>query len=260
MQARLALVLAVLFLFPVAQGQNATQSVNSPATTPANPFGTFTGTLTLRPTGDGVNMLVVDPYSYTDPDGHMLSAGSGFKTDGASIPRALWTIVGSPFTGKYIGAAVIHDVGCETHKYSWQVTHRMFYTAMRALGVSDDYALLLYWGVRAGGPKWKQAVVYGNSPDEVKRQAQVQYGLRLGDSTITKNHVGSTKSSLGLYEALVVVSLPQDRVLSDEEVKSFEDHIELRANTVRGAVTVDEIDRLTPLTDSSKYAPINPQP
>jgi hypothetical protein len=101
----------------------------------ANEFGSFSGVLQFQPTGDGVHMKVLQTYSYTDGHGHTLTAEPGFVTDGASIPRALWTIIGSPFTGQYVGAAVVHDVGCDTHKYPWELTHRMFYTAMRALGV-----------------------------------------------------------------------------------------------------------------------------
>src|SRR5579863_2218818 len=112
--------------------------------------GTFYGTLKLQPLPDGINMKVLEAYSYTDASGHALSAQPGFVTDGASIPRALWSIVGSPFTGKYVGAAVIHDVGCEAHKYSWQVTDRMFYDAMLDLGVGEHLAKLMYYGVLVG--------------------------------------------------------------------------------------------------------------
>ena len=33
----------------------------------------------------------------------------GFRTDGASIPQAAWTIIGSPFTGMYRLATALHD-------------------------------------------------------------------------------------------------------------------------------------------------------
>ena len=36
-------------------------------------------------------------------------APAGFVTDGASIPKVFWSIIGSPFTGKYLHGAVIHD-------------------------------------------------------------------------------------------------------------------------------------------------------
>jgi hypothetical protein len=187
----------------------------SPNSTNAEDFGTFTGTLELHPTGDGVHMSVVKTYSYIDSERHTLTANPGFETDGASIPRALWTVVGSPFTGKYIGAAVIHDVGCDTHKYSWEVTHRMFYTAMRELGVSENYAKLLYWGVRIGGPRWDETVKGG--------------GLGHGPRT-------------------VIVPLPSRAELTDEQVMRIQRYIENRAETKAGAVTLDQIDARTPLT------------
>ena len=129
-----------------------------PAQTPTTSqrLGTFKGDLKLTPRPDGKTMTVRELFSYNDGDGHQLDAQPGFVTDGASIPRALWSIVGSPFSGgNYVKAAVIHDEGCVSHKYTWQVTARMFYTAMLDSGMNNHYALLLYYGVRVGGPRWK---------------------------------------------------------------------------------------------------------
>lgn len=122
--------------------------------------GIFTGQLQLSPTGDGVNMKVLQPISYDDSAGHMISVPAEFETDGASIPRALWSIVGSPFSGgNYVQAAVIHDEGCVSRQYPWEITHMMFYTAMLDSGVSEHQAKLLYFGVRVGGPRWKKVKV-----------------------------------------------------------------------------------------------------
>lgn len=33
----------------------------------------------------------------------------GFETDGASIPRVLWPFLGSPFSPRYMTAALVHD-------------------------------------------------------------------------------------------------------------------------------------------------------
>ena len=33
----------------------------------------------------------------------------GLKTDGASIPKVMWTLIGSPMMGRYVGPALIHD-------------------------------------------------------------------------------------------------------------------------------------------------------
>jgi hypothetical protein len=225
----------MIFLFLTAGAQAAPQSVT---------YGSFEGTLKLQPTGDGVHMKVLERYSYTDAESHTLAADPGFSTDGASIPRALWTVVGSPFTGKYIGAAVIHDVGCDTHKYSWQITHRMFYDAMRSLGVSQNYALLLYWGVRVGGPKWVSRVIEGTSPEEVKQHVQGATGKQLDNSQIQQLHPR-------LWGAIVEIPLPQGQTLSDKEVEDFNRQIQDRAASKGLPMSVDEIDELTPLNTNT---------
>jgi hypothetical protein len=118
-------------------------------------YGKFTGTLKLTPVGDGVHMRVVEPISYDDGLHDEWNVPAGFESDGASIPRALWSILGSPFSGgNYVEAAVVHDEGCVSHQYSWQTTHRMFYRAMIDSGVSEHQAKVLYLGVRLGGPRW----------------------------------------------------------------------------------------------------------
>jgi hypothetical protein len=105
-------------------------------------------------------MKVIQSISYDDGQGHKLTVPPGFLTDGASIPRALWSILGSPFSGgNYVEAAVIHDEGCDSRIYSWQITHLMFFMAMLDSGVSEHYAKLLYYGVRLGGPRWAAPVI-----------------------------------------------------------------------------------------------------
>jgi Protein of unknown function (DUF1353) len=107
------------------------------------PHGFFRGApAKLQHEPDGDHYVVTRVLSYTDAKGHFLEAYRGFKTDCASIPRPLWSLVGSPCTGKYVEAAVIHDIGCDTHKYTWQITHRMFYDAMIDSGVSSSQAAL----------------------------------------------------------------------------------------------------------------------
>jgi hypothetical protein len=217
--------------------------ISNPPTTP-DQYGQFTGVLQFQE-DDGVNKIVLQTYSYTDTNGHTLTADSGFKTDGASIPRALWTFVGSPFTGKYVGAAVIHDVGCDTHKYSWQITHRMFYTAMLALGVRDDYAKILYWGVRLGGPKWTEQVVEASSVGELRIQAKNQTGRPLNEASINEIHHGI---GLPTYQATIQVPITNSTVLSDDDAKRIFAYVQAREPSAPGSVNLDEIDKRTPLT------------
>lgn len=247
MRKRLLLMVFLLVPLVTAKGQAASDGHES--------FGQFTGELDITPTGDGVNWRVKETYSYTDAEGHTLTADPGFLTDGASIPRALWTPIGSPFTGKYPNAAVIHDVGCVSRKYTWQVTHRMFYEAMRASGVSENYALLLYWGVRLGGPKWKEVTVDGGTPNEVQANATALTGksnknLQVKSASIT-GHSGGVSQ---VYFAHVGVPLPQGKELTDKDVKEFNEYIQQHQHDPAGPLTLDSIDNMTPLSSDPSDA------
>ena len=78
---------------------------------------------------------------------------NGYKTDGASVPAALWALY-PPFTGSYRSAAVIHDYYCDNKERSWQDTHKVFYFAMRAANVAEKTAKIMYTAVYLLGPRW----------------------------------------------------------------------------------------------------------
>ncbi|HLO65317.1 MAG TPA: DUF1353 domain-containing protein [Azonexus sp.] len=122
-------------------------------------YGRFTNTVKVewvRGNTTERRMSLLEDFAYVDPKGKTWLAPKGSLTDGASIPRVLWTIVGGPFEGQYREAAVIHDVFCKTKSEQHQDVHRIFYYATRATGVSEFYAKVLYGGVVAGGPKWSK--------------------------------------------------------------------------------------------------------
>jgi hypothetical protein len=73
-------------------------------------------------------MLLIEDFAFVDPHGTNWKAPAG--DDGASIPRFLWTTVGSTFTGDYRRASVLHDVECVIRKRPHKSVHRMFYDAM----------------------------------------------------------------------------------------------------------------------------------
>ncbi|MGI4863531.1 MAG: DUF1353 domain-containing protein [Janthinobacterium lividum] len=87
-------------------------------------------------------------------DGTVWEAPSGSIVNGASIPRVLWTLVGSPFTGDYVYASIVHDVACDTRTRPWRDTHYMFYLACLAGGTRPGRAKLMYLAVRNFGPRW----------------------------------------------------------------------------------------------------------
>ena len=75
----------------------------------------------------------------------------GFVTDGASIPKLFWSLVGSPFTGLYRRAALIHD-----YLYAIQTTKRsyadkVFLECMKVLKVGWWKRRIMYMAVRTCG-------------------------------------------------------------------------------------------------------------
>ncbi len=186
--------------------------------------GHFLGELDLHPLGDGVHMSLLADYSYTDVSDRTLQAKAGFVTDGASIPQALWSFVGSSFTGKYIGAAVIHDVGCVTHKYPWQITHRMFYDAMLDSGVDIEHAKVMYFGVRLGGPRWKSVEVPAADLGRVTREVEARSGqIEIHKEAATS---ANSSSSPNLKTRLTII-YPQQSI-SESQLRSFDQRLHVR--------------------------------
>ncbi|MFL0669919.1 MAG: DUF1353 domain-containing protein [Erythrobacter sp.] len=97
---------------------------------------------------------LVEPFSFRDPAGLAWDVPVETTSDGASIPRALWTIAGGPLSGNYRDAAIIHDRYCDTMERSWRATHRVFRDAMRARGLSRFEAASKYSAVYLFGPRW----------------------------------------------------------------------------------------------------------
>ncbi len=112
------------------------------------------GTIKVEWLNDGRNMRLLEDYIYTDPHDVEWIAPEGAVIDGASIPKLLWTVSGSPFGGQYRVASVFHDVYCKTRTRPYQQTHDMFWDCMMATGVDEDTADRFWWAVSTFGPRW----------------------------------------------------------------------------------------------------------
>ncbi len=116
-------------------------------------FGKYQGTVQAEWIGEREMKLLAD-FSFTDPEGMVWMTKKGDMIDGASIPSPAWTLIGSPFVGKYREASVIHDVACDEKKRNWELVHLTFYNAMRTSGVSETKAQVMYAAVYHRGPRW----------------------------------------------------------------------------------------------------------
>jgi hypothetical protein len=111
------------------------------------------------------HMQLLTEFWFRDPDNRLWTTPVHYKIDGASIPKPLWSLVGSPYTGDYRRASIVHDKACDDaagDQAARRAADRMFYHACREGGCSVVEATLLYIGVRIGAltplvPAWQEA-------------------------------------------------------------------------------------------------------
>lgn len=121
----------------------------------------FTGSLTITHLdADWRLWRLEQPLQYDIGElgsGRTVVVPAGFVTDGASVPRPLWSVL--PTWGRYSRAAVIHDFLCRAvaeGKPHPQAPDRktadaIFYEAMAVCGVNGAVRLTMWAAVRAAG-------------------------------------------------------------------------------------------------------------
>ena len=166
--------------------------------------GTFSGEpLAVWLTEEGTEdrtMKIAQEFSFTDPAGKTWRAPEDSCINGASIPRALWTIVGSPYTGDYRRASVVHDVARKeagSDKKKRRAADRMFFHACRAGGCSIRQSMVLYLGVRVGAAapdvaRWHGAVAIETVGPRIRRTSS-ESGKRLPDNRRTRARPGRNR-------------------------------------------------------------------
>lgn len=112
--------------------------------------------------GQGRRDLAINTQLITLEWGDILwQVPPGFVTDGASIPRVLWPMIGHPFESEIIRGAMIHDY----YYAKWAgtgadganearlrgIADQVLRAALLADGVQPWRAGLIYRGVRLGG-------------------------------------------------------------------------------------------------------------
>ena len=96
---------------------------------------------------DGRMWELMQPFEYHRKNGGVIKVPPSFKFDFASIPKFLWSIIGSP-TGRYGPAALIHDY-CIGHAiWPRKKTDKIFLEALRDCGVPYLKRMLFYYAVR----------------------------------------------------------------------------------------------------------------
>ena len=112
---------------------------------------TFVGDLDLRYQKKTGKWMLCCPFSYVAKDREVIVVPTGFITDGASIPKVFWSMIGGPLSGRYICSAVIHDFLCfkaHQNQYSRKRADIIFEQAMREEGATFIKRKVMYLGVR----------------------------------------------------------------------------------------------------------------
>lgn len=123
---------------------------NKPMAALHNTFSGNPKTEWLTQTGDDRDMKLLEDFFYIDPKGKQWNAPAGSVVNGASIPVPLWSIIGSPYTGEYRRASIVHDIACDNTSVPRREADEMFYHACIAGGCEPKQAEVLYAGVRIG--------------------------------------------------------------------------------------------------------------
>jgi len=92
-------------------------------------------------------------FSYhvgTEDSKEIITVPEGFITDGASIPKFAWSLIGGPL-GRYAPAAVVHDFLYFKFYYRRRIADEIFYEAMGVLGVPLWKRQTMFWAVRCFG-------------------------------------------------------------------------------------------------------------
>ncbi len=169
--------------------------------------GTFSGnpkTMWLSEQGGDRDMQVIEDFWYLDQAGRRWDVPAGTVINGASIPRTLWSSVGSPYTGSYRRAALVHDAAVGHEGVLRGEADAMFYFACLAGGCSLLQAKMLYAGVRVGAwaseTRLLTAEALAKPPDASRLPGQetpheleirARYTLIASQLTATPDHFGA---------------------------------------------------------------------
>ncbi len=80
----------------------------------------------------------------------VLQVAKGQRTDGASIPRPFWVVIGHPYLPDYIAAAFVHDCLYCSHLFTRRQADEIFRRILLST-VSKSRARVMWLAVRAFG-------------------------------------------------------------------------------------------------------------
>ena len=109
------------------------------------------------------NLFILNKDKTVESLGYSITVKKGFDFDGASIPKWLWSIYGSPLNGNYVVASLIHDGLYASQIVSKSLSDKIFLDVMKQSNVGYIKRTSMYLAVKMfGGKDWKEANEYKN--------------------------------------------------------------------------------------------------
>jgi hypothetical protein len=103
------------------------------------------------PNKAGGDWTVMEDWVTPEINGVAIHIRAGMRTDGASIPRIAWRVVGHPLQVPLLGPALGHDALYAGELVSQKEADRWFLEAMRRAGIGWLKRNTIWAAVRAGG-------------------------------------------------------------------------------------------------------------
>lgn len=118
------------------------------------PFNVASSDLQVRFPDPRKNELVLDEVlTFEDNTGRVWTAQPGQCSDGASIPRLFWSLLGHPLHGPFRRGAILHDAYYRNQPYGRTRAEidRLLYDCLIADGAGQVRARLVYTAVYTCG-------------------------------------------------------------------------------------------------------------
>jgi hypothetical protein len=115
----------------------------------------FNGDVILEELGNG-SWKLQDYFSYEN-DSIQVAVKSDFVTDGASIPKVFWSVVGNPLENDLLKPAIIHDGLYNLMQLKRLECDKLLREMLLFNGTSKMKAYFIYYAVRLfGGSHWRK--------------------------------------------------------------------------------------------------------
>lgn len=155
----------------------------------------------------GKQAYEVDSPLVYERENQIIQVNPGFDFDGASIPQALWGIVGSPMTGGYQKSACLHDALYASEYFPRDECDAIFLEAME----SEMEALLrAREDANIKGSSWKEKLAYSKEAISIeldrkayKIKRSIMYkAVRMFGGSVWKGH---NKNEVKSYRRFITI-------------------------------------------------------